>query len=194
MSPITHLLVGWIALERGVMARRDKALVCLAGVAPDLDGIGIVVDFATRQLGLPETDYYQTYHRMVGHGLPAAIIVAMVAGCFGVARIRTALLALLAFHLHLLCDILGSRGETAEDIWPIYYLAPWSTGMELRWVDQWHLIGWQNFLITATLMFWAGARATRLGYSPLSLVSGKGDGVLVATLRTWRQRLRGGGR
>jgi inner membrane protein len=54
------MLVGWVALERVAAARRDKALIMLASVAPDLDGIGIVVDFATRMLGLPPTDYYQT--------------------------------------------------------------------------------------------------------------------------------------
>ena len=76
MSPITHFLVGWAALERALPARRDKALVTLAGLAPDLDGIGIVVDFATRCLGMPATNYYRDYHRLVGHGLPAVMLIA----------------------------------------------------------------------------------------------------------------------
>ncbi|UUZ50235.1 metal-dependent hydrolase [Massilia sp. B-10] len=72
MSPITHFLVGWTALERFQASRRDKALVVLAGVLPDVDGLGIVADFITRTLGWAETNYYQQFHRMVGHGLPAA--------------------------------------------------------------------------------------------------------------------------
>ena len=83
MSPITHFLVGWTALEFYQVSRRDKALVALAGIAPDLDGLGIVVDFATRTLGLPETDYYQTFHRVYGHGLAAALLIAAVAAALG---------------------------------------------------------------------------------------------------------------
>lgn len=69
MSPITHFFVSWVALERSVTSKRDKTLVCLAGVAPDIDGLGIVIDFFTRVLGLPETNYYQDWHRMRAHGL-----------------------------------------------------------------------------------------------------------------------------
>ena len=36
MSPITHFLVGWITLERAQSTDRDRALVALAGLAPDL--------------------------------------------------------------------------------------------------------------------------------------------------------------
>lgn len=69
MNPITHFLAGWTLLERTQATRRDGALVALVGMAPDLDGLGIVIDFATRTLGLPETDYYQEFHRRYGHGL-----------------------------------------------------------------------------------------------------------------------------
>ena len=96
MSPITHFLVGWTALERAVPARRDKALVSLAGVAPDLDGLGIVFDFATRRLGMPETDYYQAYHRIYGHGLPAAFVIAAVCAALAT-RGQRAVVALCAF-------------------------------------------------------------------------------------------------
>ena len=189
MSPITHFLVGWAGLERFQASRRDKALVVLAGLAPDLDGLGIVVDFATRAMGLPETDYYQSFHRMYGHGLPAAIIVAAVAGALGMRQFWVAVWAFVSVHLHFLCDLLGSRGTTPEDIWGIYYLAPFTTAYELSWPGQWPLVGWQNMTITAALLAIVMVRATVLGYSPVRLLSERADVVFVATLRGWRQRV-----
>ena len=189
MSPITHFMVGWVALERFQASNRDKALVVCAGLAPDLDGLGIVVDFATRTLGLPETDYYQSFHRMYGHGLPAALLLSAIVAMFGVNRMRVALCAFLAIHLHLLCDLVGSRGAGAEDIWGVFYLAPLFPGFELSWREQWPLIGWQNMLISALLLAIIMARATRTGYSPLALVSARADRAFVATLRNWRARL-----
>src|SRR5690242_5002637 len=150
MSPITHFMVGWVALERFQASNRDKALVVCAGLAPDLDGLGIVVDFATRTLGLPETDYYQSFHRMYGHGLPAAVLLSALVGMCGVNKIRVALCTFISIHLHLLCDLLGSRGAGAEDIWGVFYLSPLNQAFELSWHGQWPLIGWQNLLITAT--------------------------------------------
>lgn len=186
MSPVTHLLVGWVGLERLQSGPRDRLLVVLAGLAPDLDGLGIVIDFATRTLGLPETDYYQSLHRMYGHGLPAALLIAVLAGWSGTRRLATAGWAFLSVHLHFLCDLLGSRGNGPEDFWGIYYLAPFSTAWEWVWEGQWPLVGWQNLLITAVLLAIALVRAARTGYSPLRLVSARADAQLVAVLRKWR--------
>jgi len=189
MSPITHFFVGWTALERLQPTRRDKALVVLAGLAPDLDGLGIVVDFATRALGLPATDYYQAFHRIYGHGIAAALVIAAVAGVIGTRRWWVALWAFVSVHLHFLCDVLGSRGSTAEDIWGIYYFAPFSLAYEISWSGQWPLVGWQNMAITAALLAIVAARATTAGYSPLGLLSTRADAAFVDTLREWRKRL-----
>jgi membrane-bound metal-dependent hydrolase YbcI (DUF457 family) len=183
MSPITHFLVGWVGLERFQPSRRDKAVVVLAGVAPDLDGLGIVIDFMTRTFGLPETNYYQAYHRMFGHGLAAALVISLVAGAIGTRRLQVACWAFLSVHLHLICDLLGSRGTTAGDIWGIYYLAPFTTRHAISWSGQWPLVGWQNTLFTAVLLAIAMARATKLGYSPLGLASERADATFVETLR-----------
>lgn len=187
MNPITHFFVGWVALEQLLRSNRDKALVCLSGVAPDLDGIGIVVDFGTRNLGLTETNLYQDYHRLIGHGLPAALFIAAVACAFAGQRARVALLAFVAVHLHFACDILGSRGTTAEDIWPITYLAPLASSPVLAWSGQWPLVGWQNLLISACLMLLIMWRGTKTGYSPLALISTKGDHEFIAVLRKWHR-------
>ena len=189
MNPVTHFFVGWSALERAQTNDRDRALVVLAGLAPDLDGLGIVIDFATRVLGMPATEYYQTLHRVYGHGLPAALVFAVLVSLFATKPARAAVYAFVAVHLHFICDILGSRGEGAEDIWGISYLAPFSDALYVDWSGQWPLVSWQNTVITAALVGWILWRALSTGYTPLRLVSKRGDDTLVATLRTRFRRL-----
>lgn len=183
MSPITHFLVGWTALERTQPTDRDKALVVLAGLAPDLDGLGIIVDFATRTLGLAETNYYQEFHRVYGHGLPAALAISALVACFAVHKYRAAAGAFVAVHLHFICDILGSRGTGAEDIWGIAYFSPFAHRPVFEWRGQWELISWQNTLITLILLGWMFARGMRAGYTPLRLASKGADAQVVDALR-----------
>lgn len=190
MSPITHFLASWTLLERTQLTRRDGALVALVGMAPDLDGLGIVVDFATRTLGLPETDYYQEFHRRYGHGLPAAIFFSCVVAAFADNRWRAATGAFISVHLHFLGDVLGSRGTTIHDNWPITYFAPFSDEFVIRWSGQWPLVGWQNTLITFAFIVATMALAVRYGYSPVRLFSTKADVIFVATLRQRVRRLR----
>lgn len=186
MSPITHFLVGWVGLERTQATHRDRMRVVLAGLMPDLDGLGIVVDFCTRLAGVAPTDYYQAWHRLYGHGLPAALVIAACA-TWGATRRRTvALAAFASVHLHLLCDLAGSRGSTVDDLWGIWYFAPFSTALEWRWSGQWPLVGWVNTSITAVLIAMTLWRAAIHGYSPLALVHGGADAELVRTVRRWR--------
>ena len=178
-------MVGWVGLERLQPSMRDKTLVALAGIAPDLDGLGIVVDFAARQLGLPETNYYQAYHRVYGHGLPVALVISGIAAALAERRAFVALWAFVAVHLHFVCDILGSRGASPDDIWPIWYFAPFTTKVQIEWLGQWELVSWQNTTISVILMAILLWRAARNGYSPVGAISKRADRTLVATLRKW---------
>ncbi len=188
MSPITHYLAGWAVLERFQVSQRDKALVALAGIAPDLDGLGIVIDFATRALALPETNYYQMFHRVYGHGLAAALLIAAAAAMLSAQRQRVALCAFISVHLHYVCDLLGSRGTSAEDVWGIHYFSPFSTAHGIAWSGQWPLVSWQNLLITAVLLAFIMARAAKTGYSPLAAFSVRADTEFIVTLRKWLRR------
>jgi hypothetical protein len=47
LSPITHFLHGW-ALAQFLEDRRDRAIVTIAAVIPDLDGFGVVPELLTR--------------------------------------------------------------------------------------------------------------------------------------------------
>jgi hypothetical protein len=44
MSPVTHLLTGWLTAQAADLSRRDRALVTLSGVVPDIDALGVVVE------------------------------------------------------------------------------------------------------------------------------------------------------
>lgn len=170
---------------------RDRKLVTLAGVAPDLDGLGILADWSQSLLtGEPATyAYYQHYHHLLLHGWPGAVAVALALMWFARKRWRVFLLCLLAFHVHLLCDLVGSRGPTPADYWVIAYSEPLFKHPVWMWDGQWRLDGWQNKLIFVGLLgasFWV---ATQRGYSFVELFSRKGDAVFVSTLRKWRGQL-----
>ena len=54
------------------------------------------------------------------------MVIALVVAALSQKRAHSAALAIVAVHLHFLCDLFGSRSSSPEDIWPIYYLAPFS--------------------------------------------------------------------
>src|SRR5689334_4876213 len=107
MSPETHLLASWIIAAKTTNNPRDCRLVTLAGVLPDADGLGLLVDIANHALGRPETAYYQNYHHMFLHGAFGAVVISGFLALFAQQRGRVALLSLLMVHLHLVCDLLG---------------------------------------------------------------------------------------
>ena len=181
MNPVTHFLTGWaVANCVPSLERRERALVALACVAPDLDGLGIVVEFATRNSAHP-LDWFSRYHHQL-HSLPFAIAVALA--CFVLSRYRwmTAMLAFMSFHLHLLEDVLGSRGPDGYQ-WPIPYLAPFSQAAQIMWSGEWQLNAWPNFAITIGLLLLTFYLAWRRGFSPLEMISEKADQAFVKTLR-----------
>lgn len=183
MHVVTHILAGWLVADETGLAHRDKALVAWASVAADADGLGIVVDAANDLLGRAGTTYYETYHHYLGHGLLGAVVTTAVVYCCALNKRKTALFALLSFHLHLFMDVLGSRGSNPIDIWPIDYFAPFSLTPSIAWSGQWPLTGWQNTTITVILMLACIVLAVRRGRSPVSLFSLRADQGFVKVLR-----------
>jgi len=114
VAPETHLLLSWIIAAKTTDNPRDCRLVTLAGILPDVDGLGLIVDFATEGLGLKQTHLYGEYHHYLLHGALGGILIAALATSFARHRWRVALLALLVFHLHLFCDFVGSRGPSPK--------------------------------------------------------------------------------
>lgn len=180
MSPVTHLLTGWVLANSASLSRRERALVTLACVVPDVDGLGIVAEYATRNSHHP-LEWFSTYHHSL-HSLPFALVVTAVAFALATQRWKTAALAFLSFHIHLLEDLLGSRGPEGYQ-WPIPYFMPFSRACELSWRYQWALKAWPNFAITILLVMLTFYLAWLRGFSPLEMVSLRADAAFVAALR-----------
>ncbi len=192
MSPITHFLASWIIASATTTNSRDRKLVTLAGVLPDADGLGLVADVAVSTISGKENTfyYYQQYHHYWLHGWPGAILVTALLVSFARHRWRVALLCFPMFHLHLVCDLIGSRGPTLGDLWPIAFSEPLFRRPVFFWKGQWRLDGWQNRIICVVLVAAELFLAARRGYSCLEVFSQKADAVFVSVLQKWRTALK----
>jgi inner membrane protein len=184
LSPVTHFLTGWVLANTAHLGPRDRAIVSLACVVPDVDGLGIIPELLTRHSDHPLLWFSVYHHRL--HTLVFALTIAIIAFAFSNQRWKTAALAFLSFHVHLLEDLLGSRGPDGDQ-WPIPYLAPFSDRVNLVWRQQWALNAWPNFVLTVALLMTALYLAWLRGYSPVEIFSCKVD---VAVVRALRQRFR----
>jgi hypothetical protein len=75
MHPLTHMLLGWTLANTVPLTRRDRALVTLASVVPDIDGLGLVAELLTRHSAQPLL-WWSTYHHVLAHNVAAALVVA----------------------------------------------------------------------------------------------------------------------
>ncbi len=178
----THFFAGWlVAVAPGGLTPRERGLIAFAGVAPDLDGLGIVVEQLSADWSHP-LPWYSLYHHVLGHNLGFALVCTALGWALGRRRLLAAALVLVSFHLHLLGDLAGSRGADGEQ-WPIPYLLPFSDRLQLTWHGQWQLGAWQNTAITAALLAGCVWAAWRWGRSPVGLLSARGDAAFVEVLR-----------
>lgn len=115
-----------------------------------------------------------------------AAVILLFLTPFAKERLRVALLSLITFHLHLLCDLAGSRGPSKEDLWPIFYFGPFSREPIWLWKGQWPLYAWPNRLLTAGLFLWSLLVAVQCGHSFVGVFNRRADAVFVGVLRGWR--------
>jgi hypothetical protein len=173
VHPPTHLALSWLAGCR-LQARRDRVLVAWAGLAPDLDGLTL----------LAGVEAYGRWHHVLSHGLAAALVCTALVAVAARERVKTALLALAAFHLHLVCDLLGSGRE-----WGIVYLHPQSD-FEYFTPFGWPLPSWQNMTVTALALLaiaWQGITRGRTFVE--ALLPRAADAAVVEVLRRRFARL-----
>ena len=181
MSPVTHFLTGWVLANASARLNlKERVLITFAGVVPDVDGLGIIPELLTRKSAHPLA-WFSLYHHQL-HNLAFALLVAGASFFLAKNRWLTGSLAFLSFHLHLLKDLLGSRGPEGYQ-WPIPYLSPFSHAAQLTWSGQWALNAWPNYLITFCLLAITFYLAWSKGRSPIEMVSERADGAFVAALR-----------
>jgi hypothetical protein len=191
MSPLTHLVGSWLVAVATTDNPRDRKLVTWAGVLPDMDGLGVIPDVVGSWISGKECTfyYYQTYHHLLMHGWPGAILVSVLLTFFARQKWRVLLLCLLTFHLHLLCDLIGSRGPDIGDLWPICYSEPLFRHPIWFWKHQWKLDGWQNQTIFIVLFLTSIWVATKKGVSFIEVVNSRADKIFVGVLQKWRGQL-----
>lgn len=180
MSPITHLLLSWSAASTFAFNKKDRALVTVAGVAPDMDGLGLLWDLTSYQTGQPLALWIR-FHHVLGHNITFGVILAMGTFMLATRRVAASVGVLCIFHLHLFCDLLGARAP--DEFWSIPYLLPFSHSWNFVWSKQWPLNSWQNFVITfgaITFVFYQGRKR---GISPLELVSQRANDSFVSAIR-----------
>jgi membrane-bound metal-dependent hydrolase YbcI (DUF457 family) len=112
------------------------------------------------------------------HGLFAGLLVATLLSYWGKDRMKVWWLSLCAFHLHLLCDLLGSGIG-----WPMQYLWPFSETF-YGTAYGWEFDSWQNLVVAVTALVLCGHIAVRRGYSfAESFLPKAADYAIVAALR-----------
>jgi hypothetical protein len=180
MNPVTHFLTGWVFANTASLNRRERVLVTLASVVPDIDGVGVIAEVLTRDSPHP-LEWFSTYHHAL-HTLAFSLVVSGAAFMVAKQRWKLAALTFLSFHLHLLEDLAGARGPDGYQ-WPIPYLMPFCHAGTLTWDGQWALNAWPNFLITGVLLMATFYLSWMRGYSPIEMVSLKADSAFVGALR-----------
>jgi hypothetical protein len=181
MQPITHFLASWTVASIPRLESRDRIIITLAGISPDVDGVGLVVELATEHTQQPLL-WWSKYHHVIGHNLIFGIVISLTAAAIAKRRLLTAALVLFVFHLHLFCDLIGSRGPEGYQ-WPIPYFYPFLQNIALSWSGQWALNAWPNILFTIILMMITFYLAWKKGFSPLEIISKRANRVFVDTFR-----------
>ncbi|MFW5845394.1 MAG: metal-dependent hydrolase [Planctomycetota bacterium] len=175
MAPGAHLVLSWL-LANGARDRiADRRIIALAGLLPDLDGAGLLIDVWQGQ----SIGYYQLWHHRLGHNLFCLVPILLVA--LGWTRSwRCAALAAAAFLLHLGADAIGSGSP--DGVWPLYWLWPVS-GHDLAPAWQWPLNHAINVGIFGLSLVAVVLVARRHGRTPIEVFSQRADRYVLATLQ-----------
>ena len=101
MSPSVHFLLAWLLAVLFIKEVRDRRLVVLSGILADIDGVFILFNL----------DLFRKYHHTFGHSILFGILLSVIFFPLAKNRMKTAAIALGAFLLHLLADIIGSNWD-----------------------------------------------------------------------------------
>jgi inner membrane protein len=156
-------------------------LVTLAGTIPDIDGIGLLWDLPFSRASNGDLIYWTKFHHVLGHNITFCLALVFITYFLACRKLMACIAVFLVFHLHLLCDLAGSKGP--DQFWSIPYFLPFSNAWDFVWKGQWALNSWQNFVITGGAIFYICCVALKKGISPLEMFSPDVNNAFVETLR-----------
>lgn len=79
MHIVTHYLTGWVASLPVDLDTRDRGLIGVASISPDLDGVVVIGDLVQGR-SLDSCELYATYHHVLCHNLLFAVVACVVVG------------------------------------------------------------------------------------------------------------------
>jgi membrane-bound metal-dependent hydrolase YbcI (DUF457 family) len=179
----SHLILSWYFAESAsVASARDRRIVAWSGFAPDIDVVaylGAIVWYGFDK-DLAFENVWQVVHHRYTHGIAFALVTAVVAWSLaspGPARLRVALLALLACTLHNFLDVVAG-GPT----WPIYPYWPLSdAGWTVPW--SWTIGEWPNMVVLAACLVGVFVYARLMGRSPVECFGDRADRWFVGVVQ-----------
>lgn len=169
-------MISWVGARSIFEKRENRIAVSVSGIAPDVDGIGLLIDVGLRVFNV-QTHYWGAWHHKL-HALPFCIVICCLVTVFVKAqRVLTFVIAFILFNVHVFCDLIGSKGPDGFQ-WPIPYFYPFKAEVSFVWSGQWALNGWQNILISAISVFAVWFFIKSKETTPLEIVSKRLDGIL----------------
>jgi len=147
-----HLVISWFSAEAAGFERaRDRRIVALSGVAPDIDAVAYPAGYLWFGFDLDRAyaEVWEPFHHHYTHGIGFAVLTGGVAWYFARAgpenNRRPLVVAVLAFFIslmHVFCDVVG-----AGPGWPVYPLWPISdAAWSVPW--SWNVSDWPNSAMT----------------------------------------------
>ena len=177
MNIITHGLIGWGLGQRFAIEKREAAVYCIVSLIPDIDALGVVFDLIKGG----EAELFSAWHHKFGHNIFFGLFISVFAALVCSKKLRAGLLALIFFHLHLFCDLIGARGPDGDQ-WPIYYWFSYSE-KGYTWSGQWEINAWPNIAITVFFIGLILKQTANYGYSPFVFISKHLENLFVNTIK-----------
>jgi hypothetical protein len=187
MQGPSHLIISWFVAEAcEVKSPRERRIVALSGLAPDIDVLGYVgaIVYFGFDKDLAFEHVWEVIHHRYTHGLGfvvlTGIVAFMAATRFPVLEFRrgnevvaglsrragkVALLCMLVSAIHVFCDVVAG-GPT----WPVFPLWPLS---DFAWtVDwSWTLAEWPNSVILFACLAGTMLYARFADHSPMESIN-----------------------
>jgi hypothetical protein len=186
-----HFLASWLA-GAGLARRRERIVVALAGIAPDVDA---PILLAPLLVGGGREWFVEFHHDFTHHVAGAALAAAAGwwasrggdGGPAPTARRRAGVAALAATTWcgHLVLDMLGAGDRNADGsfAYTLPLLWPFSGREFAPFPFAWPLASWQNGVVMAALLAVSVPVAVRMGRTAVEVVSRRADAAVAAALR-----------
>jgi hypothetical protein len=186
MSPVTHFLTGWVLANAVDLNRRDRAIVTIAAVAPDVDGVGNSSRNTNASFSAPLALVFGLSPRITHSPRITRFALRSLCVCVRIphlnAQVDIGKPSLRCFPSPPARRSCGSRGPDGF-IWPIPYLFPFSNRWIWTWGGQWKLDAWPNIALTIVLLCVTVWIAVKRGVSPVDIFAPTADRSVVVALR-----------